>query len=736
VIRFGLRLTLAGGREALTRLVLIATAVTIGVGLLLAVLAGANAVNTQIGRYAWLNTEPVAAKNDGGSLWWNQSFDFFEGTRIDRVDVAAIKPDAPVPPGIPRLPGPGEYYASPALRAKMAATPADQLASRYPGHEVGTIGRDALQSPESLLLIVGRTPDQLSSLPGAERVDEIGHTVPQIAADALDLILAVIAAGLLFPVLIFIGTATRLSAARREQRFAAMRLVGATPRQISVISAVEAGVAAVAGTLLGFGLFALLRGPVSKIPFSGTTFFYSDLSLTVLDVAVVSVGVPVCAVLAARIALRRVRISPLGVTRQVTPRPPSPWRLTPLVLGLLELTYFIGRRPPTGPGQTAAYLPGFLLIMTGLVLGGPWLTMVGARVLARRSSRPATLIAARRLADNPRAGFRAVSGLVIALFVTSVATGIISTIVDNRGTHPYAARAATTLSKYFDQETRPTAAPAGLVDDLRSIPGVRSVIVVRLNPDAGPVTPGRQTPPDSLVACADLTSRRGEGHCAPGAVVAAVWAGDLAGFSSHGNNGVPGADTVWQTSPVPLSELAHLPIGTIQVGTNGTAAALERARTRLATAYPDSRFPPSRATDGDSDITKALIGWRRLADVVILISLAIAGCGLAVSIAGGLSERKRPFSLLRLSGAPLKTLRRVVTLESAVPLLTVAIVAIGAGLLAAHLFLVAQLQYHLRPPGTEYYVIVVVGLAASLGIIASTLPFLGRITGPETARND
>ena len=733
MIRFGLRLTLAGGREALTRLVLIATAVTIGVGLLLAVLAGANAVNTQIDRFAWLNTQPVTAQNGGGSLWWFQSFDFYEGTRIDRVDVAALKPEAPVPPGIPRLPGPGEYYASPALRAKIAAAPADQLAARYPGREVGTIGREALQSPESLLLIVGRTPAQLSSLPGAERIDQIGQTVPQIAADALDLILAVIATGLLFPVLIFIGTATRLSAARREQRFAAMRLVGATPRQISVISAVEAGVAAIAGTLLGFGLFALLRGPVSKIPFSGTTFFYSDLSLTVGDVVLVAVGVPVCAAVAARIALRRVRISPLGVTRQTTPRPPSPWRMTPLVLGLVELTYFIGRRPPTGPGQTAAYLPGFLLIMTGLVLGGPWLTMVGARMLARRSNRPATLIAARRLADNPRAGFRAVSGLVIALFVTSAATGIISTIVDNRGTHLYAARAATTLEKNYDDADRPTAVPVGLVGDLRSIPGVRSVLVIRLNPNFGPVRPGRQTPPDSLAACADLAPLREVGHCAPGAAVAKVWGGYLAGVNNHG---VPDANAVWPASPVTVAELDRLPIGTILVGTDGTTAAIERARTRLEAGYPTIRFPPSTVYDGDSDITKALVGWRRLADVVIVISLVIAGCGLAVSIAGGLSERKRPFSLLRLSGAPLKMLRRVVTLESAVPLLSVALVAIGAGLLAAHLFLVAQLDYHLRPPGFEYYLIVVVGLAASLGIIASTLPFLGRITGPETARNE
>ena len=63
----------------------------------------------------------------------------------------------------------------------------------------------------------------------------------------IPLLLSVIALALLAPVLIFIGTATRLSAARREQRFAALRLVGATRRQISALSAVESAVAAAAG---------------------------------------------------------------------------------------------------------------------------------------------------------------------------------------------------------------------------------------------------------------------------------------------------------------------------------------------------------------------------------------------------------------------------------------------------------------------------------------------------------
>ena len=56
MIRLGLRLTLAGGREAAVRLVVTAAAVALGVMLLLAALAGINAVNAQNGRYAWLGS--------------------------------------------------------------------------------------------------------------------------------------------------------------------------------------------------------------------------------------------------------------------------------------------------------------------------------------------------------------------------------------------------------------------------------------------------------------------------------------------------------------------------------------------------------------------------------------------------------------------------------------------------------------------------------------------------------
>ena len=98
---------------------------------------------------------------------------------------------------------------------------------------------------------------------------------------------------------------------------------------MSLISAVEAATATLAGAALGFPLFVAMRAPLAGIPFTGAPFFPSDPSLTLVDVLIVAIGLPIAAALAARIALHRVQISPLGVTRRVTPRPPRAYRLIP-----------------------------------------------------------------------------------------------------------------------------------------------------------------------------------------------------------------------------------------------------------------------------------------------------------------------------------------------------------------------------------------------------------------------
>jgi predicted lysophospholipase L1 biosynthesis ABC-type transport system permease subunit len=237
--------------------------------------------------------------------------------------------------------------------------------------------------------------------------------------------------------------------------------------------------------------------------------------------------------------------------------------------------------------------------------------------------------------------------------------------------------------------------------------------------------------PAGLVSCAQLARTPALGRCPPGAQAAVIPAFPLPrGFTRQGTQ----SDTVWRAAAISPQRLGRLPALALVVSTNGSTAAIERARTRLESAYPGRVVPTTIAELYSHDAV--LTGWQQLANVVVLASLAIAGCTLAASVAAGLNERKRPFSLLRLTGAPLRLLRRVVTLETVVPLLAVSVVSIGMGFLAAQLFLKSQLSYSLQPPGIGYYLVVIVGLAASLALIASTMPLLRRITGPETARNE
>jgi hypothetical protein len=785
VIGLGLRLVVSGGREAITRLVVLAVAVGLGVGLLLTAVAATNAVTTWNSRHGWFFTGSawVAPGPAAGAapLWWHPGGDIFDGQQINRFDVAATGASSPVPPGITRDPGPGQYYASPALAALLRATPANQLADRYPGHLAGLIGDAGLPSPNSLVIIVGRTPAQLAHTPDSVPVTSISTTVlgwplprtmvnPQgltylphgagTPASATDLILSVVALAVLIPVLIFIATATRLSAARREQRFAAMRLAGATRKQVSLLAATESTMAAILGVVAGFGIFFLLRIPVAGIPFIGQPFFPAELSLSLRDALAVAIGVPVFAAVAARLALRRVNISPLGVARRATPKPPRAWRVLPLLAGLAELGFWtVHGHPASIPGQVQAFVSSFALIIVGLFIAGPWLTMAAARAMARWTSRPATLLAAGRLADDPRGAFRAVSGLVLALFITTVAVVAITTQNAKNVTRWASAAEANVLTNQVSASnqaagsngpgaSQSTAAPgpaapaAPLMARLSRIRGVHGVVVVRAVPrltiDAAFHNLGANqgitgTVPAGVVSCAQLAAVPALGRCPAGATAAK--------FPSDGFSGpLFGTDATtitWPAANVPAARLDTLGVDAINVATNGTTPAVEQARTLLenAHAYP-AVSTPSTISDLVAQDNSKNTDYQQLANVVILVSLPIAGCTLAAGIAAGLADRKRPFSMMRLAGARLATLRHVVALEGAVPLLAVAAVAIGTGFAGAAMFASEAQQHPMVAPGAAYYLLTAAGIVVSLGIIAATFPLLARITGPEVARND
>ena len=154
MFRLSLQLALRSGREGLLRLLITAAAVAVGVALLLGVLAEFHAFQANASKPCWSCTQGAAVPRtlpSHGDLW-NNSVDFYQGQTISRLDVAALSPNAPVPPGVPRLPPPGDYYASPALAALLRTVPADELGARFPGKLIGTIGQAGLNGAGDLAI--------------------------------------------------------------------------------------------------------------------------------------------------------------------------------------------------------------------------------------------------------------------------------------------------------------------------------------------------------------------------------------------------------------------------------------------------------------------------------------------------------------------------------------------------------------------------------------------------------
>jgi hypothetical protein len=234
-----------------------------------------------------------------------------------------------------------------------------------------------------------------------------------------------------------------------------------------------------------------------------------------------------------------------------------------------------------------------------------------------------------------------------------------------------------------------------------------------------------------VVSCADLAATSALGRCAPGARTA------LIDFYLVGPDGSTTglAHRVWPAATLSPAALPGQRAAGLLVQTDHSVAANERVRTVLERAEPSLPVPITLG-EQSANQNQRDTAYQRLADVVILASLPIAGLGLAASIVTGVNERRRPFSLLRLTGTPIAALRRVVAFETAVPLLLVSAAAIGVGFLATALFTHSQLHETMQPPQPSYYAVVAAGLVLTLCIIASTFPLLRRVTGPEAARND
>jgi hypothetical protein len=750
MIRLGLKLVVASGREALTRLLVITVAVAAGVALLLAVLAEFHAFQADSSRPCWECTQapPLPGTLPGHGLAANYSVDFYQGQTIERLDLAALGPGAPVPPGISRLPGPGQYYASPALAQLLRTGPAGQLGGRFPGTLAGPIGDRALTGPDELVIYVGYPPSALAKVPGTRWVTAINSTPgPEVFTPFFRYAFATGVLAVLFPVLILIGTASRLAAARREERFAALRLVGATSGDISVIASVDSVVSALLGAVAGAGLFLAIQPALADATLTGTRYFAGTVTPTIWGYLGLLAAVPLAAAIASLLALRRVRISPLGVTRRATPPQPSAWRLAPLAAGIA--LFIAGALATSRKGIGVAMYPGLLVTMTGLVIGGPWLTAALARLCTRVLYGASPLLATRRLADDPKLAFRAVRGLVLAVFLGTIVGALVPVLDSISATPSSAALSNVLLDTFSHVEPAGPAAPgitaagltpragAALVSGLRGIAGAEIFPVYSLPQVANPNYQGQYI---GVVSCSVIRDLAVFGQCAPGRAAVQVNDADQAYSDNPRNSTKP---FVSQASPAYTGSLSALPLQAVLVRVNN-AGTLERARTYLAThAPPQVPSAPGAAPTPPRTFSEAVaIRYKRAAvaqklfDYAVALTVLVAGCSLAVSIGGGLVDRKRPFTLLRVGGTSLGTLSRVVLLEAVIPLAAAVLAAAGIAYGMS-----ATAVVRLTPPGTPipaltgtYYATLGAGLAVALVVIAATLPLLARITVPAGVR--
>ena len=796
--RLGMRLTLRSGREPFVRLLVTAVAVAIGVTIMLGVLADFNAFKTTNNRPAWEQTQGQILTSDYASKpnseLWNYSNDVYQGQTIERLDVAALGPGAPVPPGVAKLPASGQYYASPALAALIRSVPADELADRFPGRLAGTIGQKALTGPQELVVYVGYSPSALATMPATTLVSNISTATGKNIWTAYFRDAFVVGAiAFIFPILILVGTATRLAASRREERYAALRLVGATNRQIGIISSVDAAVSALIGTLLGIAFFTLLQPLLADSAITSAKYFSDEVTPTAAGYLIVLIGVPAASAIAALLALRRIRISPLGVSRRVTPPPPSAWRVAPLVAGLVLFMFGVAstNHSHIGPGV----LFGLIVILVGLVVGGPWLTAEGGRLLRWFWSGASPLLASRRLTDNPKVAFRSVSGLVLAVFLGTVVAGILPA-VEYISASPRASALSNVLLDGFTSSPvcgndancsggnpTPVNPLAGSANELQRIgleglpPQSAKTLLAGLGAFSGakvvPIYSPSQEPPtkptgqgggqgnqgggngpggngpggngngnviqegngpgNGMISCAGLRELAVLGQCAPGRTEVSVPAGNLFDdnpqFSTQ-----PIANA---SSPAVSPNVSGLYLQAVLVKAD-SAATLEKVRTYLDTHSALSQSGTAARTFGEAVQSRAIIAdtVERLIYTAVVLTLIVAGCSLAVSVGGSLVERKRPFTLLRVTGTQVATLYRVVLLEAMLPLIGATIIAAGVayGIAVLTVGAIAPAGTPVPVPGHTYFLTMGAGLLAAVLVIISSLPLLRRITGAASVR--
>lgn len=238
--------------------------------------------------------------------------------------------------------------------------------------------------------------------------------------------LSVLALGLLaIPAASLGATSARLSARRRDDRLATLRLLGASAADVTTLTVVEAALTALAGALVGTVLYAALMPVTGLLPFFGEPIGATAVWTGWGPLGAVVLGMTALAAISAALGLRRVRATPLGVLTRATPPARGGIRvligLATLVGAVVVVSVMPGLASLLGVVVLFAMLLGAILVsMLVLNLIGPPIVAARGRALARRTSNPSHLLAGRWLAEHARDAWRRVSALALVSVIAVI----------------------------------------------------------------------------------------------------------------------------------------------------------------------------------------------------------------------------------------------------------------------------------------------------------------------------
>ncbi|QFU87666.1 FtsX-like permease family protein [Amycolatopsis sp. YIM 10] len=759
-LMLGLRLAVGGGRmsgQALLRLVM----TTIGVALVVAILLPAASVGNVVSEYdarTSANKEVTDPRPGVDPLysygWYTELDDDYLATHV----IAASGPSSPVPPGLDRIPAPGELFVSPAAAELLAGPKGDSLRARVPGTVVGEIGKAGLSDAGDLKFYLGATVERLSQTDGVEQVTGFGVPADGFMLDATTaLLLAPIVVALLLPLLIFVTTASRMGAAQRERRLAALRLLGVDARQVRRIAAAESLLGAIAGLVVGTALFAALRPLIGQLDLFGMKLFPEDFVPSWPLAVAIALLVPGLAVGAAIFGLRRTIVEPLGVVRQSKPikrRMWWRWTITGLGALLMVLTLFAEERDNSDAvGMALSVGSGLLLIGVAALL--PWAVEKVVRGL--RGGTPSLQFAVRRLQMDGGTASRVVSGLVVVLAGTILVQTLLVSLTagdnENYGWQPPQAQAAEiwTDGAHADEVRQRLAGVPGLT-------GVHEVTQTSLR------QPGSERHGTSVEIgnCAALRTMANLPSCEDGDVFAvgvpesssqpsrAVPTGELQ-FVEY-QNGDPQPGPMWtvpaQIRTVPGDQAVRTASGNLLItpgalgsvvppggsitfsvsGPGDTNAVIDRAAAALSPLAWDVNV---RAVQQPSTMSAQLdqrTGTFRAALMAAsAFVLSVAALSLLMLSIEQIVERRRPLAALSASGVPLSVLARGSLWQNAIPVL----VGVGLAIVAGLGLTVPTLRYVGLPFTLDVGLLATMAGAAVLAVLVTTAltwPLLRQVT--------